>query len=89
MKSGRAARQRALALDLVRRHPGSTSLELSMFPDSTLDRYEVARHLRVLARQKLIREGKPRASPVGKVALTWWPICEQLALDMTAKGANP
>jgi len=78
VKSGQFAAHRAIAADLVRRHPGCTSLELSQFGDSPLDRYQIARILRTVARSGLIREGRIRECRVGRrPALTWWPRAEQ------------
>jgi len=81
VRNGQVAAHRQLVVELVRRHPGCTSRELASFEDSKLDRYEIARVLRGLATDGLIREGAIRPCRAGgRAALTWWPRPEQLKI---------
>jgi len=66
-ESGRAARQAALVLDLVRRWPGSTSKELAQ--RGGVDRYLVARRLPELAAAGEVE----RVGGATKRELRWWP----------------
>lgn len=83
VETGLVSRHREIVVGLVTRHPGSTSLELAHCPDSKLDRYQIARLLRGLARAGLVREGPARECRAGhRPALTWWPpAVEQAELN--------
>jgi hypothetical protein len=74
--SGRRDEQLAQVLDLVKAHPGSTSLELAQY-SQTLDRYAIARRLPELEDEKLVYKGLPREAVIAGVkqrnAVTWWP----------------
>ena len=65
-------------LELVKRHPGSTSLELAASAerdgDASLDRYVIARRLPELESAGLVKRGQERSCTVGRrSALPWWP----------------
>ena len=74
-RSGRRAAQCEAVLEMVKRHPRRTSLELSRL--SQLDRYTVSRRLPELERRGLIRRGLIRDCTVnGRPMLTWEPVDE-------------
>lgn len=68
--SGKAADQRAIAVEAVRINPGRTSFELSKL--CSLERHQIARRL---PECKSLRKGEPRRCMVtGNMAVTWWPV---------------
>lgn len=68
-RSGKAADQRAIAVEAVTINPGRTSFELSKL--CSLDRHQIARRL---PECKSLRKGEPRRCMVtGNNAVTWWP----------------
>jgi len=68
--TGKRAAQQHFVLEMVRRHPFSTSLELSRC--GNLDRYQVARRLPELERAGMIVRGPIRVCRVGgRNAQTW------------------
>lgn len=71
-RSGKRAYQAERVLDLVRKHPHHTSLELAQY--GTLDRYQLARRLPDLVALGLVeRSREPRLCAVGKrPAHTWF-----------------
>jgi len=72
-ESGAREGQLRDALDLVRKHPGHTSLELTDF--GTLDRYQLARRLPELERMGYARKGQIRLCRKGKRdAAPWYPV---------------
>src|SRR5215469_10013904 len=74
-RTGRRASQSEAVLEMVKRHPRRTSLELSRL--SQLDRYTVSRRLPELERRGLIRRGVIRDCTVnGRPMLTWEPVNE-------------
>jgi len=74
-RTGRRASQSEALLEMVKRHPRRTSLELSRL--SRLDRYIVSRRLPELERRGLIRRGLIRDCTVnGRPMLTWEPVDE-------------
>lgn len=68
--SGKREGQLLAVLALLRRHPRSTSLELSRL--SQLDRYTVARRLPELEHAGLVRRLAPRMCSAGKRLATVW-----------------
>lgn len=69
-RSGKAADQRAIAVEAVRINPGRTSFELSKL--CSLERHQIARRL---PECKSLRKGEPRRCRVtGNMAVTWWPV---------------
>jgi len=81
VRSGAAARQMRVVIELVMEHEGWTSLELGAL--GRLDRYQIARTLPQAERAGAIRRGDPRMCRIGnRRALTWWPVREQLRLDL-------
>jgi predicted ArsR family transcriptional regulator len=74
-RTGRRASQSEALLEMVKRHPRRTALELSRL--SRLDRYTVSRRLPELERRGLIRRGLIRDCTVnGRPMLTWEPVNE-------------
>ena len=74
-RTGRRAGQSEAVLEMVKRHPRRTALELSRL--SRLDRYTVSRRLPELERRGLIRRGLIRDCTVnGRPMLTWEPVNE-------------
>lgn len=70
-KSGKAARQRELVLELVRDNPGKTSLELWQLSGLS-DRYVCSRRLPELRERGLIFNGEDRKCTVGgSMSMTW------------------
>ncbi len=69
--SGVAGRQRAAVLELVRRWPGLTSIELAG-RSQDLDRWQLARRLPELA-PDFARQGPPKLFG-GRSHVTWWPV---------------
>ena len=70
--SGKRQQQIGLVIDLVRKFPGLTSMELAGM--SGEDRYMIARRLPEALTAGAIRKGEQRACSVtGRLALTWWP----------------
>lgn len=66
--SGKAADQRATAIQAVHAHPGLTSFELSQH--CQLDRFQLARRL---PECKSLVKGESRQCRVsGRQAVTWW-----------------
>lgn len=75
--SGRRQRHAALVLDLVRRFPGSTSVELhqAQSGESRLDRHEVSRRLADLKAMGLVRQGDKRTCRIrGTNMVTWFVV---------------
>jgi hypothetical protein len=73
--TGMGFKQREEVLDLVRRFPGHTSLELAALPCATLDRYQIARRTAELAKTNQIRAGATRTDyATGRPSVTWYPI---------------
>lgn len=69
-RSGKAADQRAIAVEAVNINPGCTSFELSRL--CSLERHQIARRL---SECKSLRKGEPRRCMVtGNMAVTWWPV---------------
>ncbi len=63
-------KQAAIILELVRKYPGRTSLELSRLCD--LDRYQIARRLSDLEHAGEIEKGEIRVCRIaGRMAVTW------------------
>ena len=78
--SGRRQQQIAQTIDVVRRFPGRTSLELSEL--TGICRFVLARRLPEAVTAGAIVKGIQRpCSVTGKLALTWWPA------DLGAKAA--
>ena len=74
-RTGRRAGQSEAVLEMVKRHPRRTALELSRL--SRLDRYTVSRRLPELERRGLVRRGLIRDCTVnGRPMLTWEPVHE-------------
>ena len=75
--SGRRADHGAIFLDLVRRHPGRTAVELarlSPLPAET-QRHEASRRLPELRDRGLVRNGKVVVcSQSCTRQMTWWPV---------------
>lgn len=70
-RSGKGAKQQAIAFDCVYRWPGKTSAELAQL-SGELDRYTMARRLPEVRRRGLIRNGEDRKCEVTKCkAMTW------------------
>ncbi len=70
--SGKRQQQIGLVIDLVRKFPGLTSMELAGM--SGEDRYMIARRLPEALTAGAIRKGEQRTCSVtGRLALTWWP----------------
>lgn len=70
--SGKRQQQIGLVIDLVRKFPGLTSMELAGM--SGEDRYMIARRLPEALTAGAIRKGEQRTcSFTGRLALTWWP----------------
>jgi hypothetical protein len=71
--SGRREGQLLGVLALVRKYPGSTSLELA-YKSFSLDRYVVARRLPELEKAGLVSRGPLKQCGISKkLALTWVP----------------
>lgn len=74
--SGRLRANAGVVLELVRKYPGSTSLEL-FYADNRnhgLDRHEVSRRAADLKNAGLVRQGESRKCTIKKVKMvTWWP----------------
>jgi len=66
-KSGVLKGQRLIALELVKQYPGRTSKELSQL--GTLDRYQLARRLADLLKEKLVRRVETQAEDC-----RWWSL---------------
>jgi hypothetical protein len=67
---GTRNKQASIILDLVRRYPGKTSLELSQVCD--LDRYQIACRLSDLEHAGEVEKGRIRICEVaGRMAVTW------------------
>jgi hypothetical protein len=67
---GTREKQAAIVLDLVRRYPGNTSMELSQY--CNLDRYQIARRLADLEHAGEVEKGIMRVCSVsGRMAVTW------------------
>ena len=74
-RTGRRASQSEALLEMVKRHPRRTALELSRL--SRVDRYTISRRLPELERRGLIRRGLIRDCTVnGRPMLTWEPVTE-------------
>lgn len=72
-RSGKREGQVLAVLALVRKYPGSTSLELAKHSVG-LDRYVTARRLPELEKQGLVRKGDERPCTInGRSMVTWWP----------------
>jgi predicted transcriptional regulator len=72
VQSGAQNAQQQVVLDLVRKHPGSTSDELGEY--GLLDRYQIARRLPELESAGFIVKGPMRKSTkTGRPAVTWKP----------------
>lgn len=70
--SGKRENQNATVTELVKNHPGFTSLELSRICD--LDRYQLARRLADCDRLT-VKKGAIRRCTIGKrSACTWYPL---------------
>lgn len=82
--SGLAHDHRMLTLELVKRHPGSTSAELSQLSAGMLNRHQTARRLPELVENGQVMNPKdPTLSRgithkvcdvTGRACLRWWPI---------------
>lgn len=71
--SGRRQQQIAMVIDMVRKFPGMTSMELAGMTGE--DRYVLARRLPEAVTAGAIAKGQQRpCSVTGKLALTWWPV---------------
>jgi len=71
-ESGARQTQAELVLDLVRRHGGLTSAELSL-KTLTLDRSQIARRLPDLESNGLVQKGGARQCTVTrKSSVVWW-----------------
>jgi len=69
-REGIRGKQAAIVLELVRRCPGKTSLELSRMCD--LDRYQIARRLSDLEHAGEVEKGEIRLCDIaGRMAVTW------------------
>lgn len=78
---GLAKRHEALILALITAHPGRTSAELAATSDGALDRWQVARRLRVMANLGQIVEAPARRCAVcRRECVTWKRSAEQLSL---------
>jgi hypothetical protein len=75
VRSGKAARQRAIVIAAVRDHPGCTSFELSRH--CPLERHQVARRLPECA--ELMKGAARKCSVTGNQAVTWWPVSQAAA----------
>lgn len=94
---GFAKHHEALILALITAHPGRTSAELAAASDGALDRWQVARRLRVMANLGQITEGSARSCSVcGRACVTWNPtapparrnwVPEQQALDLVGESS--
>lgn len=73
ISTGKLLEQQTKAAVAVQRHPGHSSLHLSVL--TGLDRHMLGRRLPELARQGRIWRG-PSApcATTGKPACTWWPV---------------
>lgn len=73
ISTGKLVDQQTKAAVAVERHPGQSSLHLSVL--TGLDRHMLGRRLPELARQGRIWRG-PSApcATTGKPACTWWPV---------------
>ncbi len=71
--SGRRQQQIAMVINMVRKFPGMTSMELAGMTGE--DRYVIARRLPEAVTAGAIVKGQQRACSVtGKLALTWWAV---------------
>jgi hypothetical protein len=74
--SGKRDEQIQQVLELVKAHPGSTSLELAQHT-KILDRYAIARRLPELEGEKKVYKGVPKEAVIDgkkqKNAVTWFP----------------
>lgn len=71
--SGRRQQQITMVINMVRKFPGMTSMELAGMTGE--DRYVIARRLPEAVTAGAICKGQQRACSVtGKLALTWWPV---------------
>jgi hypothetical protein len=78
-RSGQRHKNAAEVLDLVRRLPGSTSVELfasQAHADDRLDRHEVSRRLADLERSGHVRKGPQRRCRVNRTAMVTWYIVQ-------------
>ena len=71
--SGELGRQQRAVLDLVRRFPGRTSIELAALSDRQFDRYQVARRLPELA-PVYVRRSDSVVEINGRRHHTWFPV---------------
>jgi hypothetical protein len=71
--SGRRQQQIAMVINMVRKFPGMTSMELAGMTGE--DRYVIARRLPEALTAGAVVKGIQRpCSVTGKLALTWWPV---------------
>lgn len=71
-ETGHRLTQAESVLELVRKHPGKTAVELTEWID--LDRYQVQRRLSDLSQSGALRKGKARKCSIKlTAATTWWP----------------
>ena len=71
-QSGRAADQRSVVFEFVRRCPGRTSREIAAALG--MQRQAPARRLPELAKDNRVKRGDKRACRIaGTLAVTWWP----------------
>lgn len=78
--SGALASQEAEVLEMVRANPGLTFEELAEVEGSRLDKYQVARRIKVLIERGLVRAGEEKATSRGRKARAYWPANEQVGL---------
>jgi hypothetical protein len=71
--SGRRQQQITMVINMVRKFPGMTSMELAGMTGE--DRYVIARRLPEAATAGAVCKGQQRSCAVtSKLALTWWPV---------------
>lgn len=72
-RTGIAHGQRAKCLEIVNKHPGTTSGEIANLAE--IDRHAAARRLPELRQAGLVRNGEQRMCRVSDTRqITWWPL---------------
>lgn len=73
VESGALGAQKREILALVKSAPGLTTLELASLEGSTLDRYKIAKRMKLLVEAGLVRQGEARMQGNGRLAHAYWP----------------